>query len=69
MDLSDYIKKLQDKLEKYGDGEVYVFGECAEHYIPYIEEDIESVCTWNEEKQDTEWKTTSVKYRICWYEV
>lgn len=69
MNLSDYIKKLQDKLEKYGDGEVYVLGECAEHYTPYIKENIESVCTWNEEKQDIEWKTTSVKYRIGGYEL
>jgi len=64
MNLSDYIKTLQDKLEKYGDGEVFILGECAEHYTPYIEEDVEQVCVWNEEKQDTEWKTVSVHYRI-----
>lgn len=64
MNLSDYIKNLQDKLEKYGDGEVFILGECAEHETPYIEEDVEEVCVWNEEKQDTEWKIDSVHYRI-----
>ena len=67
MKLSDYIKELQDKLTKYGDGEVYILGECAEHHTPYIEENLEDVCVWNEEKLDTEWKTISVKYRIGGY--
>lgn len=63
MNLSDYINILKDKLTKYGDGEVYVLGECAEHYTPYIEEDIEEDLFWNEEEQDTE-KIIGVKYRI-----
>lgn len=64
MNLSDFIKELQDKLEKYGDGKVYILGECAEHYAPYIDENVNEECVWNKEKQDTEWKIVSVDYRI-----
>lgn len=64
MNLSDFIKKLQDKLEKYGDGEVYVLGEYLEHYTPYVEEKRESECVWNEEAQDVEWRDISVEYQI-----
>ena len=64
MKLSDYIKNLQEKLEKYGDGDVYILGECCEHETPYIEENLNEECVWNEKLQDVEWKIKDVKYRI-----
>lgn len=42
--LSEYIKYLQRRLEKYGDGEVYSLGEFAEHEPPPSIK-----CEWDEE--------------------
>ena len=66
--LSDFIKDLQDKLNKHGDGVIYYLGECAEHYCPDVEvnEDIERDYVWNEKTQDLDEiiKSKTVEYRI-----
>ena len=66
--LSEFIKNLQDKLDRYGDGDIYYLGECAEHICPDVEVDIktDSDYVWNEKKQDLEEviKSKTVKYRL-----
>lgn len=64
MKLSELINNLSNKLSENGDGEVYLLGDCCEHLTPRIDAEIENECVWNNEKQDTEWKIKSVKYRI-----
>ena len=66
--LSEFIKKLQNKLDNYGDGEIYYLGECAEHYIPDVEVNVkvERDYTWNDKTHDLDEviKSKTVKYRI-----
>jgi len=55
LNLSEYIEYLQEQLDKYGDGEVYALGECAEHESPpscKCERDEEHFYDYNEKRDE-----------------
>ena len=66
--LSDFISELKDKLEKYGDGKLYMLGECTEHLVPYVDVDVKEEIdyVWNEKKQIVEEvvKNKTVTYKL-----
>lgn len=64
MKASEFINKLQNLVNKYGDGNIYQLDECGCREEVYVDEKIEDELIWNPDIQDTERVIKKVEYYV-----